>query len=58
MGLFDVLFGAAFEPVSNFAQSGAGFATCFGFVFQPPSQPGYTVKELSGGKLGLGPGKL
>ena len=53
MGFFDALLGAL-EPV---AHSGVGFATSFGFVFQPPSQPGYIVKELPGGKLALGPSK-
>lgn len=57
MGFLESLFGPVFEPVSNLASSGAGFASCFGFVFQPPSQPGYTLKQLPSGKLALGPGK-
>jgi hypothetical protein len=51
MGFFDALLGAL-EPV---AQSGVGFATSFGFIFQPPSQPGYVVKQLPGGQLTLSP---
>ena len=54
MGFFEALLGAL-EPVQNITSSGGAFASSFGFMFQPPSQPGYTVKELAGGKLALGP---
>lgn len=57
MGFLEALFGGVLEPVSNIAKSGSGFASSFGFVFQPPSQPGYTVKQGPSGKLLLGPGK-
>ena len=53
MGFFEALFGAL-EPVQTIAKSGSGFASSFGFVFQPPYQPGYKVTDLPGGKLALG----
>lgn len=56
MGFFEALFGAL-EPVQHLASSKSGLASSFGFVFQPPYQPGYKVLELPGGKLALGPGR-
>lgn len=58
MGFFESFFGAVLEPVGNAAKCRSGFASSFGFVFQPPRQPGYTVQQGAGGKLKLGPGKL
>ena len=58
MGFFESFFGGVLEPVGNVAKCGSGFASSFGFVFQPPSQPGYTVQQGAGGKLKLGPGKM
>ena len=39
------------------SSSSSGLASSFGFVFQPPYQPGYKVIELPGNKLSLGPGR-
>ena len=57
MGFLEALFGAL-EPVQHIASSSSsGLASSFGFVFQPPYQPGYKVTELPGNKLSLGPGR-
>ena len=57
MGFFEALFGAL-EPVQHIASSGKGFATSsFGFIFQPPYQPGYKINDLPGGKIALGAGR-
>ncbi len=54
MGFFEALLGAL-EPVQHLKTG--GLASCFGFVFQPPSPPGYSVLQLPGGKLAIGPPK-
>ena len=56
MGFFEALFGAL-EPVQQLANGKSGLASSFGFIFQPPYQPGYKVIDLPGGKLTLGPGR-
>ena len=57
MGFLEALLGAL-EPVQHIASSSSsGLASSFGFVFQPPYQPGYKVIELPGNKLSLGPGR-
>ncbi len=57
MGFLEALFGAL-EPVQHIASSSSsGLASSFGFVFQPPYQPGYKVIELPGNKLSLGAGR-